>query len=103
VIKACQPPTLRSRYGKGENERKRIEKLSDIYVAKVAEMNGILTGKNLQRFKGDALGPLACRQSSLLLGIVDRTTRREERFLSAQADAFAGAKAEEKVGLLRSK
>jgi len=28
---------------------------------------------------------------------------REERFLSAQADAFAGAKAEEKVGLLRSK
>ncbi len=27
---------------------------------------------------------------------------REERFLSAQADAFAGAKAEEKVGLLRS-
>jgi hypothetical protein len=29
--------------------------------------------------------------------------RREERFLSAQADAFAGANAEEKVGLLRSK
>jgi hypothetical protein len=29
--------------------------------------------------------------------------RIEERFLSAQADAFAGAKAEEKVGLLRSK
>jgi len=28
---------------------------------------------------------------------------REERFLSAKADAFAGAKAEEKVGLLRSK
>jgi len=27
----------------------------------------------------------------------------EERFLSAQADGFAGAKAEEKVGLLRSK
>ncbi len=27
---------------------------------------------------------------------------REERFLSAQADAFAGAKAEEKIGLLRS-
>jgi hypothetical protein len=27
----------------------------------------------------------------------------EERFLSAQADAFAGAKAEEKIGLLRSK
>jgi hypothetical protein len=27
----------------------------------------------------------------------------EERFLSAQADAFAGAKAEEKVGRLRSK
>jgi len=26
----------------------------------------------------------------------------EERFLSAQADAFAGAKAEEEVGLLRS-
>jgi len=26
----------------------------------------------------------------------------EERFLSAQADAFAGAKAKEKVGLLRS-
>ncbi len=29
--------------------------------------------------------------------------RIEERFLSAQADAFAGANAEEKVGLLRSK
>ncbi len=28
--------------------------------------------------------------------------QREERFLSAQADAFAGAKAEEKVGPLRS-
>jgi hypothetical protein len=28
--------------------------------------------------------------------------QREERFLSAQADAFAGAKAEERVGLLRS-
>jgi hypothetical protein len=28
---------------------------------------------------------------------------REERFLSAQADAFAGANAGEKVGLLRSK
>jgi hypothetical protein len=27
----------------------------------------------------------------------------EERFLSAQADPFAGAKGEEKVGLLRSK
>jgi hypothetical protein len=27
----------------------------------------------------------------------------EERFLSSQADAFAGAKAEETVGLLRSK
>jgi hypothetical protein len=29
--------------------------------------------------------------------------KEEERFLSAQADAFAGAKAGEKVGLLRSK
>jgi len=28
---------------------------------------------------------------------------REEGFLSAQADRFAGAKAEEKAGLLRSK
>ena len=28
---------------------------------------------------------------------------RKERFLSAQADAFAGANAEEKVSLLRSK
>jgi len=27
----------------------------------------------------------------------------EERFLSAQADAFAGANAEENIGLLRSK
>jgi hypothetical protein len=27
---------------------------------------------------------------------------KEEVFLSAQADAFAGAKAEDKVGLLRS-
>jgi hypothetical protein len=32
-----------------------------------------------------------------------RKYRREERFLSAQADAFAGAKAEEEIGLLRSK
>ncbi len=31
------------------------------------------------------------------------STRSEERFLSAQADAFAGANAEERVGLLRSK
>jgi hypothetical protein len=29
--------------------------------------------------------------------------KEEERFLSAQADAFAGANAEEKIGLLRSK
>jgi hypothetical protein len=29
--------------------------------------------------------------------------KKEERFLSAQADAFARAKAEEKIGLLRSK
>ncbi len=29
--------------------------------------------------------------------------KRAERFLSAQADAFAGANAEEKVGLLSSK
>ena len=29
-------------------------------------------------------------------------TKTEERFLSAQADTFAGANAEEKVGLLRS-
>jgi hypothetical protein len=29
--------------------------------------------------------------------------KEEERFLSAQADRFAGAKREEKVGLLRSK
>jgi len=28
--------------------------------------------------------------------------RREERFLSAQADPFTGVKGEEKVGLLRS-
>jgi len=28
--------------------------------------------------------------------------KSEERFLSSQADAFAGANAEEKVGLLRS-
>jgi len=32
-----------------------------------------------------------------------RRRKEEERFLSAQADAFAGANAEEKVGLLRSK
>jgi hypothetical protein len=32
----------------------------------------------------------------------DEATKEEERFLSAQADAFAGAKAEEKIGLLRS-
>jgi len=32
-----------------------------------------------------------------------RQTKDEERFLSAQADRFAGAKREEKVGLLRSK
>ncbi len=29
--------------------------------------------------------------------------KEEERFLSAQADRFAGTKREEKVGLLRSK
>src|SRR5258708_34947750 len=29
--------------------------------------------------------------------------RREERFLSTQADRFAGAEREEKIGLLRSK
>jgi hypothetical protein len=29
--------------------------------------------------------------------------KEEERFLTAQADRFAGAKWEEKVGLLRSK
>jgi len=34
---------------------------------------------------------------------INRTKNEEERFLSAQADPFAGAKAEEKVGLLRSK
>jgi len=28
--------------------------------------------------------------------------KEEERFLSSQADAFAGVKAEEKIGLLRS-
>ena len=34
---------------------------------------------------------------------LDGLGKEEERFLSAQADAFAGANAEEKVGLLRSK
>jgi hypothetical protein len=34
---------------------------------------------------------------------VRRPRKEEERFLSAQADAFAGANAEEKVGPLRSK
>jgi hypothetical protein len=33
---------------------------------------------------------------------VGRLGKSEERFLSTQADAFAGAKAEEKIGLLRS-
>jgi hypothetical protein len=28
--------------------------------------------------------------------------KEEERFLSSQADAFTGVKAEEKIGLLRS-
>jgi len=32
-----------------------------------------------------------------------RDGKSEERFLSAQADAFAGANAKEKIGLLRSK
>ena len=32
-----------------------------------------------------------------------KCSEEEERFLSAQADAFAGANAGEKVGLLRSK
>jgi hypothetical protein len=31
------------------------------------------------------------------------TAQSEERFLSAQADAFTGANAEEKIGPLRSK
>jgi hypothetical protein len=32
-----------------------------------------------------------------------KPTKKKERFLSTQADAFAGANAEEKIGLLRSK
>jgi hypothetical protein len=32
-----------------------------------------------------------------------KSGEEQERFLSARADAFAGAKAEEKVGSLRSK
>jgi hypothetical protein len=32
-----------------------------------------------------------------------KKAKNEERFLSSQADLFAGAKREEKVGLLRSK
>ena len=35
--------------------------------------------------------------------LIGGAKKEEERFLSAQTDAFAGAKAEEKVGLLRSK
>jgi hypothetical protein len=34
---------------------------------------------------------------------VSRRNQGKERFLSAQADRFAGAKREEKIGLLRSK
>jgi len=34
---------------------------------------------------------------------VTRRNQRKERFLSTQADRFAGAKREEKIGLLRSK
>jgi len=38
-----------------------------------------------------------------IVKIDERRGGREERFLSTQADRFAGAKREEKIGLLRSK
>jgi hypothetical protein len=44
------------------------------------------------------------RRIAVRLLVVLRLSAEEgERFLSAQADGFAGANAEEKVGLLRSK
>ena len=43
------------------------------------------------------------RRRSGQKGAGRESNRSEERFLTAQADAFAGANAEEKVGLLRSK
>jgi hypothetical protein len=44
-----------------------------------------------------------CRYRRKETGLKTRHyNRSEERFLSAQADPFAGAKGKEKVGLLRS-
>jgi hypothetical protein len=50
-----------------------------------------------ERFIAARFGVMVQRSS------VRRPRKEEERFLSAQADRFAGAKREEKVGLLRSK
>jgi hypothetical protein len=52
---------------------------------------------------GNGAGAGGKRKSRLRMeGETVASRRREERFLSAQADPFAGAKGEEKVGLLRS-
>jgi len=52
------------------------------------------------------LGALAIaadeRRIAVRLLVVLRLSAEEERFLSAQADAFAGANAEEEVGPLRN-
>jgi len=67
----------------------------------------------LQGLKLDWVGSELCRTSTLELGQAPvRPTKRmsrrgeckdEERFLSAQADRFAGAKRDERIGLLRAK
>src|SRR2546429_8038844 len=47
--------------------------------------------------RGSSGGEVFCRSSRLESGQVPREKRREERFLSAQADRFAGAKRKEKA------
>src|SRR5258708_38533379 len=67
----------------------------------------------LQGLKPDWLGSELCRTTTWEVGqapvrLTKRMSRRgeckdEERFLSAQADRFAGAKRDERIGLLRAK
>ncbi|OLB34287.1 MAG: hypothetical protein AUH11_18595 [Acidobacteria bacterium 13_2_20CM_57_17] len=55
------------------------------------------TGRNQRcRPEGRRYDGPACQRN----GSSVRPMQEEERFLSSQADAFAGVKAEEKVGLL---
>jgi hypothetical protein len=53
--------------------------------------------------RADEKEPVVTHAETQLAGLSLVGGIREERFLSTQADAFAGANAEEKVGLLLSK